>query len=209
MSPALCQAEARRMTMWISIPHTRSAELCPVAPNHQQSACRCSYTHTHILSHYYTATWNSRHTHGHVNFYNDPFPELQFSPQAISTRDISTADTLMEQKLGFFSVCLCSLSTVKPNNNKRHSTTQTSMTVHCHTQSGKCRRRVNALQWQPCVFLLFFLSVSSICASHCKAPTSHLHQEYALPPFSYFSWKLTAKGAFEKEGGQSSKKVSF
>lgn len=45
MSPALCQAEARLTTMWISIPRTRCAELCPVVPNHQQ--CAFCYTHTH------------------------------------------------------------------------------------------------------------------------------------------------------------------
>ena len=114
MSLALCQAEARLMTMWISIPHTHWAELCPVVPNHQQSACRCSHTQPHTHTHIHTVhptttqlheTYCSRHTQGHVNFYNDPFPQRQFGPPTISARDISTADALMEQKV--FSVCVC------------------------------------------------------------------------------------------------------
>lgn len=35
MSPVLCQTEPLLMTMWISIPHTRWVEFCPVVPNHQ------------------------------------------------------------------------------------------------------------------------------------------------------------------------------
>lgn len=54
MSPALCQAEARLTTMWISIPRTRCAELCPVVPNHQQ----CAFCYTHTPTHHHTTGRN-------------------------------------------------------------------------------------------------------------------------------------------------------
>lgn len=59
-SLALCQAEARLMTMWISIPHTRWAELCPGVPNHQQCAFCCTRTPTTIQQ---DQTCCSKHTH--------------------------------------------------------------------------------------------------------------------------------------------------
>lgn len=95
MSPALCQAEARLTTMWISIPRTRCAELCPVVPNHQQ--CAFCYTHTHSPPHNRTkhAALNTLDCRkSDKNFYIDPFPEQPFSPQTISTRDSATADAL-------------------------------------------------------------------------------------------------------------------
>lgn len=66
MSLALCQTEARLMTMRISIPHTRSCELCPVVPNHLQSACCCSYIRAaqgKPLLQSHTAMWTPTMTH--------------------------------------------------------------------------------------------------------------------------------------------------
>lgn len=59
VSPTLCQAEARLTTMWISIPHTRWAELCPAVPNHQQCAFCCTHTPTSMQQ---DETCCSKHT---------------------------------------------------------------------------------------------------------------------------------------------------
>lgn len=51
----------------------------------------------------------------------------------------------------------------------RHYTTQTSMIINYHTQSGKHRCNVNALQRQLCIS-----TVSAICAFHCKERSSEI-----------------------------------